>query len=199
MGLDLSLGELQALAAKALRGVGYPWGLADDGAHAARVLAQHGIASAEAVAQLAGRADRLGPAIRTLGNSSTAPVCPISFGAAVADLDGTAEVEFERLVGSRPLCQPQLVAPFVADCQIIWPAGRVAVRANTIQLAGSPPSDPTQVEITAHEPETLVQRPNWATRAVVSAETLAALEHFAGRTYAPATEASRRGAGESNG
>lgn len=199
MSSDYSLGEFESLAAKSLRGAGYPWGLATDGAHAARVLAQHGLPAADTVARLVSDVDRYGITTWS-GDYSTdpaAPVCPIFCGVALADLGLSALAGLSEVIGSRPVIEPLLLAPFVANCELNWGCGQVIVSPGAIRFGGSAPANPTTLTIIEVEapPKSDVSSQR-ATRAVVTPETLAVLEHFAGRTYAPATDASRRGAGE---
>ncbi len=75
--LDLSLGETEALIAKAARGAGYPWGLAAEAGSAARAMIASGAPDVEAAF-----ADFLEAAALHAPN---ADICPIRRGLLRAD------------------------------------------------------------------------------------------------------------------
>ena len=143
--MNLSLGEFEALVRKAFRGAGYPWGLAEDGANAARTLAECGEPAGASVVRLL-EAVRDVPLSELMpGDDWHAPsgtACPICVGACLEDV-GRPEVELG------PMHEPALLLP---------------------------------------EPPAVGDRHD---RVELDAETLAALEGWAHRTYAPDTEASR--------
>ena len=184
--LDLSLGEFEALAAKALRGAGYTWGIAADGAHAARVLARNELPAADILARLIDHVD---------GEQAT-DACPLTCGAAAADLGGQP-LHLASVLDGRTVIEPLLLAPFLRDCRLDWATGHVVVRNDAITMEGEHPSGATSVQVTSCDPADSHQAPAPpATRASVSGQTYTTLVDFAGRTYAPATEESRNaGAG----
>ncbi len=205
MTLDLSLSEFTALVAKAFRGAGYPWGLANDGAYAARVLAQHRWPAAEIVARLLTEADRYGvnalavdAALAVDTTLIDAPLCPVCLGAALADLGDSAVSHAASLMDSRPVLEPVLLTPWLTNCQIAWGEGEAAISDAGIEGTGTMPSGAAAITVTALD-DTTTTPPvaARATRAPVEQATYELLLELAGRTYAPATEESRNaGAGE---
>ena len=194
--VDLSFGEFQALVTKALKGAGYPWGLADDGAAAARQLAKWGVSPVGSIVDLLESCDAESVVRATdpaeWAQAST-PLCPLSVGATLND--------DRRAVGSDlpAVASVLLLAPFVhrhvsptQAMRLTWSSGSLTVMVDGIAIDGEPPSAAT-LHIDEPPPEPPVPH---ASRVTIAASDLARLEHFAHRTYAPATEESRRrGAG----
>lgn len=198
--MNLSLGEYRALAAKAFRGAGYSWGLTEDAGFAARRLAEFGLPSGEIVARLLKAAD--GVALATMmpaddWSSSSSALCPICVGATLADQGGCSELALG------PTLEPLLIAPFLmttlqsetsAGYSIEWPDGRCDVTSQSLQVSGAPVA--AAASITIANNDLLLTATAVINRIDLQASTLATLEEFAARTYAPATEASRNaGAG----
>jgi len=202
MDLDLSLGEFEALAAKALRGTGYSWGAATDGAHAALVLAQNGLPAAEIALRLVTHVEYHGPGTSVLQDPSsgraTAPICAVTYGAALSDLAGAAPDLVASVAKSRPVIEPLLLAPFLTNCVIGWADGSVCVTHRGIELNGSIPVGAVHITIdfdgyagTDLEDGCAVRSHKGSTRAVVTPATYWSLQAFAARTYAPASKQSR--------
>ena len=174
----LSLGEFEALIAKALRGVGYSWGLVEDGAWAARqcaISADDPAAMIDALCELlrAADGDSLGmPDAEWSTNAGY--VCPIALGTTIVDSGMLAS----EPVG--PVAAPVLLTPFLDRVGATFSdaedgrLGLAWLTARRNRFGGK----------------------SRRSRVHVSKEQLAELEEFAHRTYAPATEESRRrGAG----
>lgn len=201
--MNLATGEFRALVAKATRGAGYPWGLTDDAAFAATWLAARGVDSAALIARVLSRTDGvatqqlLGPFTPADHASSERAIgCPICIGAAVAD-HGACPDELG------PVVEPLLLAPALwllvtrgaaPGYEVTWPGGGALVDADGLSVHGPPGSDEGTVSVRMVSVEVDAARP--AHRVEVQAADLATLEGLAQRTYAPATEQSRRaGAG----
>ena len=88
--MNPSYGEIFATAKKAARGAGYPWGLAEEAAYAARWLAGHGFDGVTPLARLLEQCAKGNPADWTpvIAERWEAPggtLCPIIAGAALSD------------------------------------------------------------------------------------------------------------------
>lgn len=169
---DLSLGELQSLCVKAARGAGRAVGAAEDAGHAVRWLTARGEDGAGALVQLLEATDGVDardmiPALPAYTPVKQA-ICPLALGGYLSDMG----VLPDGPIG--PVWSPTLLLPFVAD---LAPNG-VDIDPGTTFL----------------RPRTTPRVPIY-TRAQITPETLDALLAFAARTYAPATEQSRAGAG----
>lgn len=205
--MDLSLGEFRALVAKAFRGAGYPWGLTEDAAHAAATLASYGIDAGLLVVRLLSHTDQ-----RTveqhmpdaLWAAPSGVLCPVCVGAAIADVGRLDALALGRVF------QPVLLSPFLMELVdeenpafvIDWQEGRCIVGEDRIVVDGSSPIGPTETSITPGTTTNSTGQspvktpPVRLTRVDLDQRTQARIEDFAGRVYAPATEASRRsGAG----
>ena len=163
------MGEFTALVAKALRGAGYPWGLAEDGASSASTLAQHHFPAGDVVARLLGHVDRHGFDRLMVGNVDTdadGPLCPIWVGVAVSD-----DPTFAPVLSNREVLEPLLLAPWAWN--------------------GAIPHRTIEIEFPVKDDRPL------ASRVLLDQAIHDALVGFAARTYAPATDESRAsGAGE---
>ena len=176
--MNCSLGELDALAVKALRGRGCHWGMAQEAGWAVRWLAAAGLPGAAALADWL--QDPKGR-------------CPFCVGTRVADTR-RADALTDAEIG-----QPLLLVPFLsrltsADAGLVvdMATARVSIWANVASVDGPvPPCASVTVLVPAPGP-----RGTPVHRAHVGQETLAVLTRFAERTYAPASAASReKGAG----
>ncbi|MEM9655059.1 MAG: DUF3726 domain-containing protein [Actinomycetota bacterium] len=201
--LDLSHGEFAALVAKAFRGVGYSWGLTEDAAFAAGRLAEAGLASAASVVRLLRAVDGT-PVAERMPNpdwsANSAPLCPICVGTAIVDggAIGRGRDANEQFTIGRTV-EPLLIAPFLSTMAAVdkpgsgfvleWGAASCLVSSAAITLLGTPPPDPTTVTI-----RTATDGPRTGPslgRVRVTDADFGALERYAHRVYAPATDASR--------
>jgi Protein of unknown function (DUF3726) len=183
--IDLSLNEAEALAAKAARGAGFSWGLADEIGRAARAMATEGAGWSEALLALAGAAgdfeapDRERIARWRRGEQDTGgarPLCPVRTAALL--IDDPADL------GAGPLRIAHVGLP-------IW-LGAMLRRSGTWVADVEPRSATGDVTIRrGSDPARCGAR-----RATIAPETLAALNAYAARTYVPESARSRRrGAG----
>ena len=184
--MSWSLGEVRALAIKAARGVEMPWGMAEEAGFAVRWLQANEAPGAAALAAYLEWRDGKCEGVHDL--------CPIALGTALMDAGRGVPEALGRVR------QPLLLAPFVARC---IPSGmdlRWQGVCLTVSEAGMVTDAPRDTLLT-DEADCTAQRSIAQVREAVNrvpeteAEALAALTRFAARTYAPATEASRAGAG----
>lgn len=206
----VSLAEIDAMGRKAARGAGFAWGMAEEAGRAARWLAAYGLPGPEALVMaltaIDGNVARHAPRIDgTSWRCAAEGLCPIATGAALSDrAEGIAHGRDHTL---EPVLRPLLMVPFLCraardlDCAILMEGPGVRLIANAAGPAAADWDawDVTQsggllVRRTAeplHEP----RRAGSAGRAM-PVTLWRRLDRFAQRTYAPATEASRRaGAG----
>lgn len=206
--MSLSLNEVEALAKRAARGAGYPWGLAEEAAKATRWLCAQGIDGCAELAALLTQVDGATLADWTPGAGAAdvvwqAPggqLCPLITGAALSDrADRLGNGDLQIGCIARPL----MLLPFAGHCarhlrapvHVAW-AGRTAITEGaSLALHGSESDDWAQgVSVTLGG---AIDRPNpICTRACPHTEIRAVLDRFGARTFAPASEESRRkGAG----
>jgi len=184
--IDLSLNEVETIAAKAARGAGFSWGLADEIGRAARLLAARGEAWGETMLALAGAAQAFEPptaervALWRRGERDSAgarPLCPVRTAAFL--LDDAAEI------GPAPLRIARVGLP-------IWLAAMLAYESGWIVDVVEPLA---ASDVTIRPGATAPVRAQ-ARRAVIAPQILTALNDYVARTYVPESERSRRhGAG----
>lgn len=205
-----SLNEIEALSRKAARGAGMSWGLAEETGKAVRWLCDHGFAGPQLLAGLLATNDgiaysKLVPRFANRSLIATSgTLCPIIVGAMISDRAYGLTVDDPLHI--KDISAPLLLAPFVAAASgsggvtvaLEWAGslltfnnGRVAAEADQAAVmtrhATRAVLSKTQSRFTP-SPHTLAGRR-------MDSATLRVLESFAFRTYAPATEASRAGAG----
>ena len=165
--IELSFNEVETLAAKAARGAGYGWGLAEDIGRAAAALAREG-------------RDWSGDLLRLLEEApgfvvsgAAGPRCPALMAAWVADAPPEGELRLADV--ARPVWLDALLrlrGEYRAEGDL------EAARADVVVRRGRLP------------------RPPAPGRPVLTRERLEALGALAARTYVPESESSRtRGAG----
>lgn len=198
--IDLSLGEFSALVAKALRGTGYSWGLAEDGAYAARELARFGLHAPELVVDLLREVGACQLSLLMPSKDGQSPgslLCPVCVGAVLADASCVEERSFPLVAA------PLLVAPLIAltlspndagGFRISWTNGECDITRTELNVHGSLPTDPTSI-VVQRVSELRLSSSATVDRVHMSDSTMDELTRLAHRTYAPATEASRAGAG----
>ena len=185
--IDLSLNEVETLSAKAARGAGFSWGLAEDIGRAARRIAIEDENWGLALLGLLDNAQSFAPpdprraAGWRTGEADVAaakPLCPIRTAALLLDDPPDASV--------MPLTILDVALPFWLDAMLRRSTMRVAHPATL--LAGQ-----ADVVIERHLE---IAQPVAGRRGAIDRETLAALNAFAAKTYVPESERSRtRGAG----
>jgi hypothetical protein len=201
--MSLSMGEVEATARKAARGAGYPWGFADEAGRAARWLSVRGVDGCAALAGLLDAVDGADLAERSPDVTAgvwTAPhaACPLATGLALSD---RAE-EAIRGVRVEEILAPLLLMPFAAllaetarqTVTLSWDGGTAVTDGTGLCLDGKVLARAPWVDLS---PGGKMDAPAEAChRAQPDPRAWGRLNAFAQRTYAPATEASRRkGAG----
>lgn len=192
--MNLSLGELQSLVAKAFRGAGYPWGLTEDVAFAARRLGEQGLPVAEMAVRLLRHVDGsetgdLMPNSDWQGSGSA--LCPICVGVVISDQSGCDELCLDAVF------EPAFLAPFLASTLsasgggyvIAWDDGSCQVSPASTQMFGELPRGSAEVRIT--RTDDVAAGSERHSRVELDDATFEALAGYAHRVYAPATEASR--------
>lgn len=162
--IELSLNEVESLALKVARGVGFAWGACEDISRGARALARRGDPWAEALLALA----------REGGRDSGAS--PVSLAARWIDDTPPLERGGTRIANVKlPIWVSALFAasPLGGTVDVEWPGGRLAPVADIV------------IAPRAAEPSALLRR------ASADPEILAALGALAARVYVPASAASR--------
>jgi hypothetical protein len=184
--IDLSLNEAETLAAKAARGAGFSWGLADEIGRAARILAAEGEDWGEAVLALAAAAQTFeAPTAERVARwrrgerdaASARPLCPVRTAALL--LDDAAEI------GATPLRIARVGLP-------IWFAAMLKRAGGWIIDVAEPLA---ASDVTVRRGVTTACRAG-VRRAAIAPQILTALDGYVARTYVPESERSReRGAG----
>ena len=199
--MSISLNEVDAMSKKAARGAGYPWGLAEEAGKAVRFLCANGLDGCAALAEVLERfdGDVCVPALTTEWRAEVGSLCPLTLGAALSDRAG---VNGPVPITCRDIVQPLLLLPFAANiAKVRRSVVAVSVGSTTcmtdgtlLAMTGKMPAEADIVTVSqGHElPHALPQR----SRAHPTSPIWEKLNAFAHRTYAPATEESRRkGAG----
>lgn len=202
--MSFSLNEIEAMAKRATRGAGYSWGLAEEAAKATRWLCAQGLDGASELATVLRRGfpdalERHVPKDVNGDWQGEDDLCPLMTGAALSDHAAALQTGSILI---RNVAATALLLPFTAnvarrlntsltvkfdDCVaatdgvvLYLPDSHLTQTGNVRVATGRGPGAP---------------RPQ-ATRATPDGESWRILTGFAHRTYAPATEESRRlGAG----
>lgn len=207
-----SLAEIETLSAKAGRGAGLPWGLAEEAGAAARWLAGQGLPGPELLVRHLEAYDRrpwaeVAPIIdgglwRTMDGG---PLCPIAAGAALSDRAGLPDGPAARAITLDGVATPGLILPFAAfaaqgtgcPLRVRWHGLEVIVTATAVTLVGD---DEALVAAVARRVD--IERGHGAAPArpaatgrVVALDIWRRLDALALRTTVPASEQSRADAG----
>ncbi len=195
-----SLGEVEALARKAARGGGLTWGMADEAAKAVLWLVSFGLPGPDALAGYLQDFDEVDRSsslptdpLSDTWRAASGQLCPIATGTVLSDLQRS-----DVSLTLHSLSWPLLFLPFAAwstntarlewqgvtfqwfDASLCVSAENQALLSNHARLASLSPN--TQ-DTGKHFKR--------AWRADLSEATLQDLTHFAARTYAPETDASK--------
>lgn len=214
-GGDYSIGEIAGLIHKAYRGIGRPWGLAEEAGRAAAWLASRGLPGPDMFALLVQRFDGTDCQDCTPDNlaspwkASGTGLCPIIAGSSLCDAPSSIRERDGLPMDS--VVAPLLLLPFVAsvagkngrDLAVEWRDVRAVCTPNGYRIRGE-----TSDLVADRADMTLFRLQESGTRAGedlteanrqrvrCSDTTFATLDHFAHRTYVPETELSRlKGAG----
>ena len=209
-----SLNEIEALSRKAGRGAGLSWGLAEEAGKAVRWLCQHGFPGPRLLAELLGMndakpyADLAPERVNGVWVARSGMLCPIIAGALLCDR--ATDLKAGTVLRLGEVAVPLLLAPFASEASRLagvtvaldWDGASLGLDGGAPGITGDP-----EALCRPSAPAATVARSDRAVSGAVSGavrteagrhvtpETLAKLEGFAQRTYAPATDASRAGAG----
>ena len=198
--MSFSLNEVEATAKKAARGAGYSWGLAEEAGKATRWLCAQGLEGCGALAALLQEPRHETPTRKGAVWSGPGALCPLITGAALSDFAADLANGPIRLV---EVAQPQLLLPFAAGAaRHLGAALTLSCDTLTARTDGAGvdlaniPAPPGTSDVTVSVGGAMASTLPNHTRAAPDPAIWAILTGFAARTYAPATDASRRlGAG----
>ncbi|WP_420583908.1 DUF3726 domain-containing protein [Ruegeria sp.] len=196
--MSFSLNEVEATAKRAARGGGYSWGLAEEAGKATRWLCMQGL---DGVAELALLLEK-GLTTNESPNGShdgQGPRCPLLAGSGLSDSANHMTRPSAEMLN---VSQPALILPFAAMAARRMRAPlRITARTWTAETDGhnlnitGSPTDPVS-DLHVEPCDTVASALPHHTRATPDPVHWETLNRFAHRTYAPATEESRRlGAG----
>lgn len=199
--MTLSLNEVEALAKKAARGAGYPWGIAEETGKAVRWLCAAGVDGCEVLAEYLTGCDGTDLSARiavqgSVWSSSGDRLCPLLAGTAMSDLADTLK---DRDIRLECVVHPILLAPFAGlsarhlgdPLFLEWDGACVATDGKALVLRGETGASVATVTARVETSFDHAHRQPTCSRANPDEDTLSALNRLAHRTYAPATEASR--------
>lgn len=200
MSAEYSMNEVEALAKKAVRGAGYPWGIAEDAGKAVRYLCAYGQDGCGALARLLERfdgqpsEDRQPVLAGGVWSARSGVLCPLMAGTAAADRSAPFE--------TGPVAEPLLLIAFAhliargakATVMLDCDGARAVTDGEALSIEGQFPREGGAARFDLGG---VVSAPcERQGRACPDAADWEALSRFAHRTYAPATEESRlKGAG----
>ena len=203
--MTLSLNEIEATAKKAARGAGYPWGLAEEAAKATRWLCARDADGCGALAGLLERFDGkdvaglLPQTDRGPWSARDGMLCPLATGAAISDLGHDVAANGIR---TEAIAEPVLLVPFAALVArafkepVTVTAGDMALCTDGERMSSTGPAPHSSPGVSLCIGGTIDRPSKILERADPDPDAWAALLALAHRTYAPATEESRRkGAG----
>lgn len=228
--MSQSYNEIEALVKRAARGVNQPWGMADESARATRWLAERGLAGPGVMAQLLELYDTDAPVKPVVAQDSwyadsDSLLCPVITGTALSDFSMLL-AQYKCIRCSNVVC-PLLLVPFAvmaslsieACLSIRWDSAHFVIEGNRIasqldlalegQGAGTNNTGAAEIVIELNKASFDDQLKSQSSlleiacvdRASVDQQCWTCLTAFAHRTYAPASEESRRlgaGAGDSD-
>jgi len=197
--MNYSLNEMEATAKRATRGAGYPWGLAEEAAKAARWLCVQGLDGSAEMARVLERKFAEHPAKHRPQSldgvwQAEGDLCPLAAGALLSDCAQrlkAAPIEMQQVFA------PSVLLPFAAGAAKRL-GGSVHVAFDDVVAV----TDGTNLELQGKLPEAVqrvvvsqcaetVKPSRLLTRSHPSAQSWDILNRFAHKTYAPATEESR--------
>lgn len=192
--MTISLNEVEAVAKRASRGAGLEWGLAEEAGKATRWLCEQGLDGCAALAEMLSNNRSRADFPEDGEWMGEGPLCPLFAGAVLSDRAVSLR---EGAIQLRQVASPAMLLPFVGL------AARTLKHAVTLECDGIVAvTDGAVLSLSAPMPEqaervyirlggTIEAPRDGASRASPDAETWQALNAFAHRTYAPATEESR--------
>jgi len=208
--MSYSLNEIEAIAKRAARGAGMPWGLAEEAAMAVRWLASYGLDGPELLASSLSHWNKSSVADASPNTDGVVWSCsnetlhPIVAGAALSD--AADRLKHEPMITLEHVTHPLLLLPFTAGAarqisstvSLEWDGVKVVSNGESLCIKG------TTDALNVGAETTVIVRANSSmgapvypkTRGDMTDECLANLSHFAMQGFAPATDESRKlGAG----
>lgn len=220
---ELSIGEIDSLVLKAYRGAGFSWGLSQEAGRAAAWMAMRGLPAAKCFAELLQQTDGLEHAtltpeipdgnwsnVRSLGIPSCGSAfCPIIVGTMLSDFGWISGGELT--LGS--VYSSLIMIPFVSACAesagialcvnvgeesfLLMANGQLASGFSDYGFTNYAFNKPATVIVSAWK--SADERTEFVApllrRVPIADAAMAQLESLAHRTYVPASEQSRSGAG----
>lgn len=198
--IELSLNEVEMLAAKAARGAGFSWGLCDDIGKCARALAAGGLPWAPSLLVLAQHSPSLaaptlslsaeaGPIILPIAAASR--LCPVRTGALIADRSGILAghpLRIDRV--AHPLWLVGFAVLWDVRVRVSWNGACADVGGGAIAAkAGDPGWLAVDAGVTVSSGPAGVREADRWRRASVDPKLFEALGAMAARTYVPASPA----------
>lgn len=207
--IELSLNEVEMLAAKAARGAGFSWGLCDDIGKCARALAAGGLPWAPSLLALAQHGSSLAAPVLSLSAEAASAIsapaggsclCPIRTGALIADRPGMLTghpLRIDRV--AHPLWLLGFAALWDVRVRVSWKGACADVAGGAIAgKAGDAGWLAPDAGVTISSGTGDVREPDRRRRASIDPTVFEALGAMAARTYVPASDNSRAtGAGGS--
>lgn len=205
--MSFSLNEVEALSKRAARGAHFDWGMAEEAAKATRWLCANGFDGCRSLGATleAHKAGAFAPrSCEGEWGAETGALCPILSGAALTDRAHEIANAGAFFGETR---SPLMLLPFVAwaarstqSClSLDWKEAGFATDGRSVSFATENKTSPytkSASKVTIARTELRADRAVLATRARPDPEVWEQLNSLAARTYAPATELSRRlGAG----
>jgi hypothetical protein len=197
--MSFALNEVEAMAKRASRGAGYPWGLAEEAGKATRWLCAQqldGCAELAKVLEADFAKSLRGHTPATLEEEwkGQSTLCPLGTGAILSDL---AAGIAQKPVTLHDVMQPSLILPFAAyvarktgGCVMVT-CDAIAAVTDGYGLSVANPFPNRAATLVVQRGGTTVGQTTLASRATPTTEVWATLNRLAHRTYAPATEQSR--------
>jgi len=199
--VTLSLNEVEALAKKATRGAGYPWGIAEEAGKAVRWLCARDLDGCAALADVLAEMETSAfadhaPLIDGDWTSRRNRLCPMLAGVTLSDL---AETLGEGELRLEDVCRPILLAPFAglaAQCikapmVLKWNDTQVATDGANLWANGDVHARCASVTVQVESRIANITPQPTRSRAKPTPDALTVLNRLAHLTYAPATEESR--------
>lgn len=204
--MTYSLNEIEVMAMRATRGIGFAWGLAQEAGKAARWLTQHDLPGAESLAELLRYIDgksygELAP-VTTHGrwHANDDWLCPLIAGALLSD--SAFELRANRVFELGPTAQPLLLAYAAANAarladtnvELSWHGASLFLTTDGACIEGSRSAlaADTANSVQCHAATRTAICTAAANRGrAVPSSAWRRLSAYAQRTYAPATDESR--------
>lgn len=202
--MSYSLNEMEATAKRAARGAGYSWGLAEEASKATRWLCTQGLDGAAELAHVLEADIVENPALHRPKIiegvwEGEAVLCPLAVGALLSDC---AEHLKNSPIEMRNVAVPSMLLPFAArvarrlgqTVSINCEEAKGETEGVSLKQSCAFPAHAALVTVTLTTTTLAPSAPR--SRALPAKESWNTLNQFAHRTYAPATEESRKlGAG----